>query len=133
MKTIGNVVISNREHLARTALKVFGSFNADIQLIKSLLDSDIAATTDPNIIFRGNTLGTKVMDQYMKLVGLDYLHSVLAGPIRSVIKSRDGCELDPLRVEGGNEAVLRKNLERLIKYVVIIWETVSKSAEQIPA
>lgn len=34
-------------------------------------------TSDPNTLFRGNTLVTKMVDEFMKLVGLSYLRQTL--------------------------------------------------------
>lgn len=34
-------------------------------------------TSDPNTLFRGNSLVSKMVDEFMKLVGLSYLHRTL--------------------------------------------------------
>lgn len=36
---------------------------------------------DPNTLFRGNTLASKLVDSLMKLVGIPYLHDTIKGVI----------------------------------------------------
>lgn len=46
-------------------------------LLKRLIQHEITVTSDPNTLFRGNTLVTKMVDEFMKLVGLSYLRQTL--------------------------------------------------------
>lgn len=49
-------------------------------------------------MFRGNSLATKSMEAYMKLVADDYLQDTLGDFVRSVLESDDNCEVDPLKL-----------------------------------
>lgn len=48
------------------------------------------------------SMATKTLDVYMKLIGMDYLREVLQPHIREIIKSNRDCEIDPMKVEGGD-------------------------------
>lgn len=46
-----------------------------------------------HLMFRGNSLATKAMEAYMKLVGDQYLHDTLSEFIQSVLDCDDDCEV----------------------------------------
>lgn len=43
-------------------------------------------TTDPNTLFRGNSIATKMIDEFMKLIGLSYLRRTMQCCIDEVCK-----------------------------------------------
>ena len=48
------------------------------------LISDVEKTEDPSLLFRGNSIATKAVDLYMKLIGSKYLKNTLGLFIRDV-------------------------------------------------
>ena len=48
-------------------------------------------TTDPNTLFRGNSIATKMVDESMKLVGLTYLRRTLQCCVDEVGRERVVC------------------------------------------
>lgn len=44
-------------------------------------------------MLRGNTIATKAIESYMKLVGNRYLHDTLEDFIRLVLDAEDSCEV----------------------------------------
>jgi len=67
---------------------------------------------DPNTIFRGNSLASKLVDELMKVSGPHYLRSTLKPVIDAVLAERKPCEVDPLRLDKPEEATA--NLENLV-------------------
>ena len=51
-----------------------------------------------NTIFRGNSLATKAVDQYMKMVGMEYLHNTIGPLVKAVVKSKDSCEVGDVQI-----------------------------------
>eukprot|EP00122_Pirum_gemmata_P008336 Pgem_evm1s7683 len=66
-------------------------------LNQTLLDE--IESSDSNTLLRGNSLGTKCVDEWMKVKGLNYLHLVLCPVISEVSNSKKSFELDPSRLE----------------------------------
>jgi hypothetical protein len=130
VKLTGSIASSQRENFAKTVLRVMAAQGRDVEVVKALLEADILATEDPNILFRGNTLGTKIMDQYMKFAGMDYLHSTIGSLLRSIYKNKEVCEIDPSRVDGPE--ALKKNFKRLIQLVSTVWDAILKSLDKCP-
>lgn len=81
-------------------------------------------------MFRGNSLGTKVIDMYMKMVGLDYLHYVLAPLVEEVLNDKDSCEVDPTRLGRGED--LKKNQKRLLTYSKQFFDRIRESVPKCP-
>jgi Ras GTPase-activating protein 3 len=70
-------VVESKEEAAHPLVRVFHDQGLIVQLISTLADWEISKTTDPNTIFRGNTLASKCIDELMKLVGRHYLQDTL--------------------------------------------------------
>ncbi|XP_045056729.1 rasGAP-activating-like protein 1 isoform X3 [Desmodus rotundus] len=60
---------------------------------------DYLTRPDPNTLFRSNSLASKSMEQFMKLVGMPYLHEVLKPVISRVFEEKKYIELDPCKMD----------------------------------
>ena len=73
--------------------------------LRRLCELQIADTTDPNVLFRGNSLASCAVDLYMKELAADCLAAALAGTVEAVSLSRHSCETDLERISGGETAI----------------------------
>lgn len=83
-----------------------------------------------SIIFRGNTLSTKVIDMYMKMIGLTYLQDVLTEIVEEVIADDLSCEIDSSKLVKGEDPA--KNQKQLQYYVAKIFDRILESTEECP-
>ncbi|KAI9348026.1 hypothetical protein BDR26DRAFT_853830 [Obelidium mucronatum] len=131
MNILGEVAPSSmRAQFAKTVVRLLISKKLEVDGITSFIESDINATNDPHIIFRGNSLGTKAMDILMSTIGMEYLHSTLGAHVKKIYECKESCEVDPLRVESPD--ALKKNIRRLLEYVHGIWGAILDSADKCP-
>ncbi|KAJ3218556.1 Ras GTPase-activating protein 1 [Dinochytrium kinnereticum] len=131
LKQLGKLVVSDREILGKTVVRVFIGLGREVEGLRNLLEADINATEDPNIIFRGNSLATKGLDQYMKQIAMPYLHATVGNHLRTISSLSESCEVDPLRVE--NPEKERANIARLSHYAAAIWNSILNSADHCPS
>ena len=87
-------------------------------------------TIDSNLIFRGNTLATKSMDFYMRLVASQYLQAVLLNPLLRYLTDTLECEVDPERMPSTATPLQTQN--NLIRHIQSIWDAIYKSRSNIP-
>ncbi|RUS78773.1 hypothetical protein EGW08_013457 [Elysia chlorotica] len=91
--------------------KCICQFQYNMTLIHALADWEMSNTIDPNTLFRGNSLLTKMVDELMKLMGIPYLRDTLKAFIDQVLP----CEIDPSRLKDGED--ITTNLTTLYGYV----------------
>ncbi|XP_053153852.1 RAS protein activator like-3 [Hemicordylus capensis] len=82
------------------------------------------------LIFRENTLATKAIDEYMKLVGGPYLLATLSDIIAQYYTLEDNCEVDPSKCESCDLADNRSNLQQICEEV---FQRIAVSSHSFPA
>jgi len=110
------VAVSNKKEkpIAECLVKTFEMKRSAVHFIKMITAAEIQSTSDPNIIFRGNTVATKALDMYMRLNGMPYLISIMKPIVQTIIlneKKKISCELDEYRIDDKPEKKT-KNIEK---------------------
>jgi len=111
-------------------VQLFYSQGLIMEFLKVATTQEIVSTKDVNVIFRQNSVATKAVDQWMKLVGFSYLQKTLGFLIDLIYSSNKSCELDPTRIENG--ADISKNRDNLIGFVTQIWHAIRNSVQDCP-
>ncbi|CAH6778846.1 rasGAP-activating-like protein 1 [Phodopus roborovskii] len=88
-----------RQDLATKLVKLFLGRGLVGPFLDYLTKREVARTNDPNTLFRSNSLASKSMEQFMKLVGMRYLHEVLRPVISRVFEEKKYMELDPCKMD----------------------------------
>ncbi|XP_061715396.1 ras GTPase-activating protein raskol isoform X2 [Cydia pomonella] len=92
---------------------------------------DVRRTGDHSLTFRGNSLATKSMEAYLKLVGDQYLQDTLSEAVAAAAgPGAAECEVDPLRA--GSGAALRRQQTALRDAVTLAWRAIAGSAPRFP-
>ncbi|TNM86159.1 hypothetical protein fugu_008430 [Takifugu bimaculatus] len=81
------------------------------------------------LIFRENTLATKAIDDYMKLVGQKYLIDTLGDFINRLYASGENCEVDPRKCSA---AELSNNQKHLMDACEEVSGSVKRAHEPVP-
>ncbi|XP_014109137.1 PREDICTED: rasGAP-activating-like protein 1 [Pseudopodoces humilis] len=134
----------SRQEVATKLVKIFLGQGLAVPLLDYLTTRELARTTDPNTLFRSNSLASKSMEQFMKVVGLPYLHGVLKPVVNRVFEEKKYVELDPGKMELSrgrrfsfkgslSEAQVRESSLELLKgYLGDIIDAIVGSVDKCP-
>eukprot|EP00041_Stephanoeca_diplocostata_P039547 m.1635172 g.1635172 ORF g.1635172 m.1635172 type:complete len:926 (+) comp25420_c1_seq1:276-3053(+) len=114
--------------LARNLVRIWVAGGIFRSLVHVLVSKDVAQEASCGTLFRGNSLGTKCIDQYMKETGLPFLHQAIGEPIRQLFEEKRSCELDPTRKGGKTE-----NMTVLLTHVDSVLRGIDRAVTQCPA
>uniref|UniRef100_A0A668AES3 RAS protein activator like 1 n=1 Tax=Myripristis murdjan TaxID=586833 RepID=A0A668AES3_9TELE len=128
--------VESRQDVAMTLVKIYLGQGLVVPLLDYLNTREVNHTTDPNTLFRSNSLASKAMEQFMKAVGMLYLHDVLKPIINRIFDERKYIELDPCKIDlnrAVSEAEVRdSSVEMLQDYLSSIIESIINSVDQCP-
>lgn len=96
-----------------------------------MYDQGLSSTAEnEHLLFRGNSVATKAIEAYMKLVGEQYLHDTLQEPIQALITSDEDLEVDQFKIPNVHSLIeQRKSLK---EQVTAVWEKILQSHRNFP-
>ncbi|TNM90237.1 rasGAP-activating-like protein 1 isoform X1 [Takifugu flavidus] len=135
--------VESRQDVAMTLVKIYLGQGLVVPFLDYLNTREVQHTTDPNTLFRSNSLASKAMEQFMKAVGMPYLHEVLKPIINRIFDEKKYIELDPCKINlnrrrisfkgaMSEEEVRDSSVEMLQDYLSSITESITGSVAQCP-
>ncbi|KAF9190279.1 hypothetical protein BGZ50_000310 [Haplosporangium sp. Z 11] len=124
--------VTDLEGFARNVLRILEGKGLAVVWINSLVDEEIAETSPMglNTLFRANTLLTKALEAYMRLVGTEYLDDTLGDILRDICKNKVACEVDPCRLEKNDDIKVQRRI--LMAHTRTCWRAVTESVDKFP-
>ncbi|XP_056678304.1 RAS protein activator like-3 [Monodelphis domestica] len=120
-----------KEELAATMVRVLHGTGKAQALVTDLGLEELAHCGGREaLLFRENTLATKAIDEYMKLVGQSYLQETLGGAVGRLCASEDGCEVDPSKCP---EPALAEHQITLRQSCEDVFLSITRSSDWFPA
>ncbi|XP_051759110.1 rasGAP-activating-like protein 1 isoform X21 [Ctenopharyngodon idella] len=135
--------VESRQDVAMTLVKIYLGQGLVVPFLDYLNTREVH-NTNPNTLFRSNSLASKAMEQFMKAVGMLYLHEVLKPIINRIFEERKYIELDPCKIDlnrcrrisfkgSASEAEVRESSVGLLQmYLTSIMEAIVNSVSQCP-
>ncbi|OXB76460.1 UNVERIFIED_CONTAM: hypothetical protein H355_014175 [Colinus virginianus] len=129
----------SRQDVATKLVKVFLAQGLAVPFLDYIITRELARTMDPNTLFRSNSLASKSVEQFLKAVGLPYLHAVLKPVVNRIFEEKKYVELDPCKMElsrgrrvWGQAQVRDSSLELLQGYLGDMVDAIVGSVDKCP-
>ncbi|PRP78896.1 hypothetical protein PROFUN_13335 [Planoprotostelium fungivorum] len=123
-------VTSDRDGVAKNLVRLYEGRGKAVDLLNHLTEREISSTASEDVIFRGNSIATKSVDNYMKLIGLKFLYKVMARKVKEICSSRKSFEVDPSRVD--KQEKIDENASGLMEATTAIAQVIFQSVDQTP-
>uniref|UniRef100_A0A673IRW2 Ras GTPase-activating protein 4-like n=1 Tax=Sinocyclocheilus rhinocerous TaxID=307959 RepID=A0A673IRW2_9TELE len=89
----------SRQEVANNLVKLFLGQGLVKEFLDVLFKLELEKTTEPNTLFRSNSLASKSMESFLKVAGMQYLHRLLGPIINRIFEEKKYVELDPSKLE----------------------------------
>uniref|UniRef100_A0A182WAW9 Uncharacterized protein n=1 Tax=Anopheles minimus TaxID=112268 RepID=A0A182WAW9_9DIPT len=120
--------VKAKEDIGQALVLLMHSQGMAAAFLSDVVALDLLRVDDQRLTFRGNSLATKSMEAFLKLIGEQYLQDTLSMPIAEIIASDRDCEVDPTKVSGS----LSRQQQALRRAVKSVWAAISESSRIFP-
>eukprot|EP00834_Sanchytrium_tribonematis_P004498 NODE_225_length_12315_cov_1.300671.p1 type:complete len:2063 gc:universal NODE_225_length_12315_cov_1.300671:7780-1592(-) len=128
-----NIDVSIREQILEKVFLVFDEFKDPYKLLRTSIDRDIGKTDAANVIFRRNSMSTKLLTLVNQKYGIAYLKTVVQPIVNKIsedLKNNIQFEIDPLKLSNPQE--LARNTQNLKDMCEFIMNKIYGNKSEIP-
>jgi hypothetical protein len=128
---------SELEEVTSILLRIYQAESLLVPRLLRLADLEIDNNNRLNrssaILFRGNTILTKSVELYLRLIGAEYLEASIGETIRKIIKDKVEIEIDPMKLKSGyKDKELLANVHALHEWTTTLWNSIYDARERCP-
>eukprot|EP01130_Rhizamoeba_saxonica_P009102 TRINITY_DN3691_c4_g2_i1.p1 TRINITY_DN3691_c4_g2~~TRINITY_DN3691_c4_g2_i1.p1 ORF type:complete len:619 (-),score=134.90 TRINITY_DN3691_c4_g2_i1:69-1877(-) len=120
---------SEQEQILGTVIKILDAYKKTLPIIELTIVQEVEKTTSSSTLFRGNSCATKLMSQFTKMTGKDYLFETMQDLIQEVIDNPAGYEVDETKSGGEN---VEHNMNKLIETTTKFLDAIVNSIDRCP-
>ncbi|XP_026463003.1 ras GTPase-activating protein 1 [Ctenocephalides felis] len=130
VKALADLCHNDRVPLATALLGVFRHEKRETELMRELLNAEVARENDTATLFRAATLPTTLMDLYMRTECGGFLHAALSETITRLLETKQSAELNPTKMDSPEDAC--SNAEFLLNVLDQITLSIFTSPDSCP-
>lgn len=132
---LANDFPSELEAITSLLLRIYQAESLLIPRILQLATKEIETDLTSNaVLFRGNSILTKSIEQYMRLIGAEYLEASIGDSIRRLCADKtESFELDPSKMKlGWKERDLTHNTNSFMNWMTTLWNCIYAARQKCP-
>ncbi|KAA1076919.1 hypothetical protein PGT21_024173 [Puccinia graminis f. sp. tritici] len=135
---LAHMAVGELDRLAELLIRIYEANNRLIlrfsQLAAIEINGDLSTAS---ILFRANTLLTKMLEAYMRLVGRSFLESSIGPVVRRICIAKTELEIDPAKLKPSlsahqKEKIVTENVKELKKICNEIWQSMYINRSKCP-
>ncbi|XP_039270186.2 uncharacterized protein LOC120344922 isoform X3 [Styela clava] len=107
----GNLSVSKKDELSKSLVSIMHATGTIKEYMTEVVMNDVRNIEEESLIFRENTIATKSVEHFLRLVGMGYLHEALGDFVTALYESDEDCEVDGNRLPAN--AILEHNQKNL--------------------
>eukprot|EP00002_Diphylleia_rotans_P015700 TRINITY_DN3042_c0_g2_i4.p1 TRINITY_DN3042_c0_g2~~TRINITY_DN3042_c0_g2_i4.p1 ORF type:complete len:1083 (+),score=225.45 TRINITY_DN3042_c0_g2_i4:1247-4495(+) len=123
-------VTKDTDRVAKAVVSLFDASGLSLTLLKWAISKEVQTTASESILFRTDSLATKLWKAYTTTVGLNYIRSTLRPCVSELLQNPQGHEVDPGRVQATENPV--ENMTRLLETCNKFYSSFKESIESCP-
>ncbi|GAA6059021.1 hypothetical protein JCM10212_001246 [Sporobolomyces blumeae] len=128
---------SDLEEVTTILMRIYQAESILVPRLLRLADLEIDSNNRLNrasaILFRGNTILTKSVELYLRLIGAEYLEASIGEIIRKIVKDKVEIEIDPSKLKPGwKDKELAANVAALHEWTTALWNSIYDAREKCP-
>ncbi|QQP51171.1 Putative Ras GTPaseactivating proteinlike, partial [Caligus rogercresseyi] len=124
------ISVKVKEELSHGLMSVYHLEDIAEDVLTEIVVDEISNVENEHLTFRGNSIATKAMEAYIKLVGQKYLRSTLQSVIKDIIAGDQDLEIDPIKVPDTESLNIHRTLLR--NRVKQVWHRIMNSHINFP-
>lgn len=126
------LAVKLKEDFATCLVKILHKQRVIKDFLCDIIMSEIGQLDNDHLMFRGNSLATKSMEAYIKLVSSDYLHKTLGAFVKEQVTKTVSYEVDLTKLNNASNSTIEANRKKLMTAVQTVWHQIVCSAPIFP-
>ncbi|ESN99510.1 hypothetical protein HELRODRAFT_113633 [Helobdella robusta] len=122
--------VKTKEGVATSLASTLHCSGNVVDFLCNIVMNEVDKLENNALALRGNSIATKAVESYMKLVGQKYLVATLRDVLQTVIESGVDCEVDNNKV--ANQTTLNTNRSNLTEKCTLVWNKIINSRPNFP-
>ncbi|KAF2077194.1 hypothetical protein CYY_001515 [Polysphondylium violaceum] len=123
--------ITEADEVAKVLVNFFEANDKTMSILKAVIQHEVNSTESANTLFRRNSVATKMLAAYTKLIGGPYLRTTLYPVIKTLLNNTSSMEIDPGKITSGDD--IQANTNALISLTKQFITAIQESTNSMPA
>jgi len=129
--------ITEADEVSELLVRFFDSNGSVMKLLRTAIDEEVRRTDFVNTLFRRNSQATKLLTNFSKLVGKQYLKETIAPIMRTLLSRNETFELDPAKIQAESlpraREISAENLSKVMEIATRFLTSIRSSVPNCPA